>query len=181
MRALPHLGLFTALALLLPLAVGAQRDGCRSDEAKGSAVTVAGPDEPGDRLLVTGRVLDRDGTSALPGVRVRVFQTDDAGWYSDGGMDESAARLCGVFETDAEGAYRVNTILPGAYATGDGPEPHLHFDLDFPDGRTGFVTVAVPDVVDGGDPGAGDARARRRPVVRDDDGLLRVVADLWVR
>ena len=73
------------LTSLLPLLVAApspaQRDGCRDQAGTRSEIVVAPTTEPGERLRIEGFVLDEEG-KALPGVEVRVFQTDAAGWYS---------------------------------------------------------------------------------------------------
>lgn len=171
-------GLLCAAAILLTASsLSAQRAGCKGMAPEGSEIVVAGADEPGERLVVTGRALDGDG-EAHAGVRVRVFHTDAEGYYSDGGMDESAARHCGVLETAEDGSYRIETIRPGEYATG-GPRAHIHFDAELAgDGGDRFFTVSWSGVREGGDPGAGDRDASTRPLVRVDDGTLRLVYDL---
>ena len=45
-----------------------------------SSIVVAGPDEPGERLVVTGRVID--GTKLIAGASVYVFHTDVKGRYA---------------------------------------------------------------------------------------------------
>lgn len=163
------------LAALVTLAcpAAAQRGGCLDAAPSGSTLVVAPADEPGERLTITGRVHGPDG-EPLSGTRVRVFQTDAAGYYSPGGMDEANARLCGVLETAADGTYEVRTVRPGRYATG-GPAAHVHFEVTLPGGRGRMVTVHFPDdVVENGDPAAGDRAAGSRPLVRVDGGLAAV-------
>lgn len=162
--------------VLVPGPGSAQRGGCVGDEADGSEVVVAGADEPGERLVVNGRVLAADG-APIPGVRVRVFHTDDEGYYSEGGMDEANARLCGVLETGADGSYRIRTILPARYATG-GPEPHIHFVATLPDGARRSFTLQWTEAREGTDPASGERSASVRPLVQGDDGVLRLVYDL---
>lgn len=161
---------------LVPALVLAQRGGCVEDEARGSEIVVAGRDEPGERLVVSGRVLAENGTP-IPGVRVRVFHTDDAGYYSAGGMDEANARLCGVLESAEDGSYRIRTILPARYATG-GPRPHIHFAATLPDGGRRTFTLQWTEERAGADPGDGERSDSVRPLVRDADGTLRLVYDL---
>lgn len=165
------------LTSLLPLLVAApspaQRDGCRDQAGTRSEIVVAPTTEPGERLRIEGFVLDEEG-KALPGVEVRVFQTDAAGWYSRGGMDEAKARLCGVFKTADDGSYAVDTVLPGAYATGNGPAPHIHFDMRDP---RGFFTLSWT-AAKSPDPEAGDRSASVRPLVRLPSGQHVLVYDL---
>jgi catechol 1,2-dioxygenase len=143
-------------------------------------VEIASPDEPGQRLTVFGRVVAGPERTPVADARVYAFHTDAAGYYSDGGMDESDPRLCGAARTDVEGAYRFETIRPAHYATG-GPPAHVHFEVTLPDGRQGRFTLQFE-----GDPLLRGQRADEvwgtvRPQTRDPDGGHRVERDLWIR
>ena len=120
------IGSLAALAVSLP-AEAQRRGDCRGMVATGAHGVVAGADEPGERMAVAGRVVDRDG-APLAGVNILAYQTDDEGYYSPRGTNESDARLCVVIATDAEGRYSLDTIRPGAYPTGGVPA-HIHFEL----------------------------------------------------
>ena len=88
-------------------------------------VVVAGADEPGERLVVSGRVLD--GGRPVAGVSIYVFQTDADGRYSKeltGNDAELDPRLHGVIRSDANGLYEYATIRPGHY---DGNAAHVHY------------------------------------------------------
>ncbi len=90
-----------------------------------SHVVVAGADEPGERLVVSGRVLD--GGRPVAGVSVYVFQTDVDGRYAKdrtGNDAELYPRLHGAMRSDADGAYGYETIRPGHY---DGNAAHVHY------------------------------------------------------
>ena len=113
----------------LPAAAQPDRGDCGGRKPEGWSVVVAGPAEPGARLVVEGRVLAADGESPVAGATVLVFHTDAEGYYSPGGMDEGNARLCGVMRTDEEGRYRFETIRPAHYATGGGPAAHVHYEV----------------------------------------------------
>jgi protocatechuate 3,4-dioxygenase beta subunit len=73
----------------------------------------------GERIVVTGRVLDGDGR-AVPDTLVEVWQANAAGRYAHDG-DRHPAPLDPNFTgvgrclTDAEGTYRFVTVKPGAY------------------------------------------------------------------
>lgn len=90
-----------------------------------SRVVVAGADEPGERLVVSGRVLD--GGRPVAGVSIYVFQTDVEGRYSKvltGNDAELDPRLRGIMRSDAGGDYEYETIRPGHY---DGNPSHVHY------------------------------------------------------
>jgi protocatechuate 3,4-dioxygenase beta subunit/pimeloyl-ACP methyl ester carboxylesterase len=90
-----------------------------------SRVVVAGPDEPGERLVVSGRALDRG--QPVAGVSIYVFQTDVEGRYSKvltGNDAELDPRLYGIMRSDLNGAYEYETIRPGHY---DGNAAHVHY------------------------------------------------------
>lgn len=162
------------VGLLAAEAAFAQRDGCHSVRGSTSSIVVASADEPGERLLVRGRVIDRQG-KAQAGVEVRVYHTDAAGYYSRGGMEESQARLCGVFQSAADGGYDIDTILPGAYATG-GPAAHIHFQVV--GGKGEFFTLTWR--ARSGDPATGNRTTSPRPLVKTDDGVWVLEYDLVV-
>ena len=90
-----------------------------------SSIVVAGPEEPGERLVVTGRVID--GTKLIAGASVYVFHTDVKGRYAPNLPSQEAEldpRLHGAMRTDAEGRYRYETIRPGSY---DNNAAHVHY------------------------------------------------------
>ncbi len=171
------------LLLSLPLVaapLAAQRDTvCRDRQATESAIRIPDTGEPGEPLVVTGRVLRGADRAPVAGARLLVFHTDSEGYYSVGGMDEQNARLCGVLRTDDEGRYRIETIRPAHYATG-GPPAHVHFELTIPGERMRHFTLNFE-----GDPllrgrDAGETWDTVRPVA-ERDGVSWVERDLWVR
>ena len=158
-----------------------------------SSVVIAGLDEPGERLVVTGQV--RYGMMPVAGASVYVFHTDVKGLYAPdrSGLDaELDPRLHGALRTDAEGRYRYETIRPGSY----GGAAHVHytvvapgykpriFDLWFQDDpilvarrqagepqiqqsmRNSPFYKAAPDLI------------AIRPVIRDGAGIWHAVRDL---
>jgi protocatechuate 3,4-dioxygenase beta subunit len=159
-----------------------------------SRIVVAGPDEPGERLIVTGRTIH--GSTPVAGASIFVFQTDVNGIYAPGLTTPEAElypRLRGALRTDAEGRYQYETVRPGSY---DGNAAHVHsiviapgykprlFDLWFQDDpilverreagepqipqgmRTNDYFLAGPDFI------------AIRPVVRDATGTWHAVRDL---
>jgi len=176
------------LALLLPVAActqthespaGALRpapypcDGCEitheaDPDTLGWQATVAAADEPGERLVLTGRVVGPDGRTPMPEVVLYVHQTDATGRYRH---EDSRLALQGWLRTDAEGRYRVETIRPGPYPSGGMPA-HIHVYVAEP-GRAAYY---LNDFVFEGDPELTPTyRATLLP--GPDDGVLRLTRD----
>jgi len=88
-------------------------------------LAIAAPDEPGDRLIVRGRVLGSDCRTPLAGALLDVWQADARGDYH-GAVEQF--RLRGRLHTDVTGGWELTTIRPGNYRLGDGMRPaHIHF------------------------------------------------------
>jgi protocatechuate 3,4-dioxygenase, beta subunit len=91
----------------------------------------------GERIIVTGRVLDENGRP-IPNTLVEIWQANSAGRYIHV-VDQHPAPLDPNFFgggrtiTDADGRYRFLTIKPGAYPWGNHFNAwrpnHIHFSL----------------------------------------------------
>jgi protocatechuate 3,4-dioxygenase beta subunit len=113
-------------------------------------------DPLGERIIVSGRVLDEDGRP-VPHALVEVWQANAAGRYRHAG-DQHEAPLdpnftgCGRALTDPAGNYRFVTIRPGAYPWRNHANAwrpaHIHFSLF---GRS-FCTRLVTQMYFPGDP-----------------------------
>ena len=179
------LAIFIATAAAVAVPAAAQNRGdCQGKQPEGWSITIAGPEEPGRRLVVEGTVFENDGTTPVAGATVFVFHTDDQGYYSPDGMEESDARLCGLMLTDAEGRYRFETIKPAHYATG-GPPAHVHYRVwgpELPRQSFSLNFEGDPELGERGrDASANPTWASIRPAEEDEDGVLHVVRDLRLR
>ena len=131
----------------------------------------------GERIIVTGRVLDEDGRP-IRHTLVELWQANAAGRYAHA-IDRHDAPLdpnfsgCGRALTDEEGRYRFVTIKPGAYPWTNHQNAwrpaHIHFSLF----GEAFLTRLVTQMYFPGDPllpfdpvlnGIPDAAARERLV-----------------
>jgi protocatechuate 3,4-dioxygenase, beta subunit len=101
-------------------------------------LTTRGEGEPlGQRIVVTGRVLEEDGRPVRDSL-VEIWQANAAGRYRHD-VDRHDAPLDPNFDgagrclTDADGRYRFVTIKPGCYPWGNHPNAwrpaHIHFSL----------------------------------------------------
>jgi protocatechuate 3,4-dioxygenase, beta subunit len=101
-------------------------------------LTRQGEGEPlGERIVVTGRVLDEDGRP-IRGALLEIWQANAAGRYVHEG-DQHPAPLdpnftgAGRTLTDDDGRYRFVTVKPGAYPWRNHPNAwrpaHIHFSV----------------------------------------------------
>ena len=108
----------------------------------------------GQRIIVTGRVLDEQG-HPVPGTLLEIWQANAAGRYLHkrdqwpGPLDPNFLGM-GRCLTDQEGVYRFLTIRPGAYPWLNHPNAwrpaHIHFSLFGPSMRSRLVTqMYFPD------------------------------------
>jgi protocatechuate 3,4-dioxygenase beta subunit len=101
-------------------------------------LTIGHAGEPiGQRIVVTGRVLDSDGR-AVPNALVEIWQANAAGRYVHLNEQHPAPldpnfTGAGRCLTDADGRYRFVTVKPGAYPWGNHYNAwrpaHIHFSI----------------------------------------------------
>jgi protocatechuate 3,4-dioxygenase, beta subunit len=139
-------------------------------------------DEPlGERIIVTGRVLDSNGRP-VPRTLIEIWQANSAGRYAHGN-DQHPAPLdpnftgAGRTLTDENGAYRFVTIKPGAYPWlnhyNAWRPAHIHLSIF----GSAFIARLVTQMYFPGDPlfafdpiyqSIPDERARQRMVCKFD-------------
>ena len=149
-------------------------------------------DEKGDPTLVTGRVLDTDGTP-LAGANLDVWQCDAEGNYASFMPGPPEGNLRGQVTTGDDGRYEFRTVIPGPYTIPlDGPThtmaaaadwspwrpAHMHLIVSTPDLEP-LVTQLFIDTSDYLDSDVASA-VKEELVVhpeRVDDGTLRIDYD----
>ena len=99
------------------------------------------PDLPGTRLVLVGNVLQTT-CQPLAGVLLDFWQADDAGRY-----DNQGYTLRGHQFSDANGQYRLETIVPGLYP---GRTRHIHVRVQAPHTRAITTQLYFPDVSQNG-------------------------------
>jgi protocatechuate 3,4-dioxygenase beta subunit len=126
-------------------------------DAADADLTTQHPGEPlGERIIVSGRVLDEDGRP-VPQTLVEIWQANAAGRYTHK-VDQHPAPLDPNFSgagrtlTDDQGRYRFLTIKPGAYPWRNHPNAwrpaHIHFSLF----GTSFLSRLITQMYFPGDP-----------------------------
>jgi catechol 1,2-dioxygenase len=80
---------------------------------------LAGPNEPGERLIISGKVYGSDCRSHLPNTLIEIWQANQAGLYDTDKPGNFTERvdfhLRGMMLTDHQGSYEFETIMPGRY------------------------------------------------------------------
>lgn len=156
--------------------VGLPCEGCEAvfdgrPDVISSRARIAPPDEPGEPLTLTGRVIDQAGRPQA-GVIVYAYHTDRTGIYPPPGMPTGEAarrhgRLRAWAQTDSHGQYRFDTIRPGSYPGRDVPE-HIHMHVIEP----GRATYYIDDVMFRDDPKLTPQQARHLSIRRAGSGVV---------
>lgn len=131
----------------------------------------------GQRLVLSGRVLDSDGR-AVPHTLIEIWQANGAGRYvddADSGFMPLDPNFTGAgrARTDSEGRFQFRTIKPAAYPGELGSlfrPAHIHFSLFGPDLSSRLITQCYFE---------GDPLLARDPVVQsipDRRGIDRLIA-----
>lgn len=87
---------------------------------------LAGPREPGERLVVRGTVFGPDCRTPLSRTLLDVWQADARGEYH---WKDEDYRLRGQLLTDDRGEYEISTVKPAGYG---GRPAHIHFTIAAP-------------------------------------------------
>lgn len=155
-------------------------------QAQGSPmISLAPAGEPGERLIVSGRVFGPDGKTPVANASLYVYQTDKDGIYSKPVNDSRTPRLRANLRSDSEGRYEYGTIKPGSYPDTQNPA-HIHYVVK----ATGY-RERVFEIVFEDDPLVSErirANAARedsgfsiRSLSRDPQGVLRCTQDIRLK
>lgn len=136
---------------------------------------LAATSEPGERMIISGRVINLDCNEFIPETIVDVWHANAAGGY-----DNSGYNLRGYTMTNAQGFYLFETVKPGKYLNGNKFRPsHIHYKITPPgfpqlttqlyfEGDTDIPTDAAASI----DSGQFDASNRIIPLETNSDGIL---------
>ncbi|HWS86918.1 MAG TPA: hypothetical protein VN282_08130 [Pyrinomonadaceae bacterium] len=148
-----------------------------------TVLTQAG--EPGEPMIVTGRIFAADGRTPAAGVTLHVYHTDARGLYSerDGRGGPPDPRIKGSVKTDRDGRYEFRSIRPASYPGTRNPQ-HIHAKVF----GAGYAERWIPEYWFDDDPLVNDdMRARHAglgtfsPIVtvkRGPDGVSACVRDI---
>lgn len=92
-------------------------------------MNIAPKEEPGERLIITGKVYRQNGSTPFEGVLIYAYHTDNDGLYSKKGNETGAQKfhghLHGWCKTDSNGHYEIHSIRPSRYPGNTAPA-HIH-------------------------------------------------------
>lgn len=95
---------------------------------------LAGPDDQGEQIAISGSVMSSDCTAPIKGALIEVWQTDAKGKYY---YAKDEYRLRGQLRSGDKGQYLFTTIQPGRYRIMNGYRPaHIHLKISHPDYKT---------------------------------------------
>ncbi len=173
--------IFAGFAAIPFLKSKAMADSCNPTETnaegpfyrKGAPWTaqLCGADEPGDPLMVAGRVIDAETCKPIKGATVDVWQANAAGRYDNDDPkhqpDPEKFHLRGQMKTDKDGRYRFSTIIPANY--NGGPigmrAKHIHYIVSCP----GYVPVTTQCYFEGDKYNESDRLVKRSLIIGLED------------
>jgi protocatechuate 3,4-dioxygenase beta subunit len=119
-------------------------------------------DTVGIPLTLTGLVLDAS-CAPVAGAPIEFWQADGAGVYDNSGFDLRGAQV-----TDANGAYTLETVIPGIYPR---RTEHIHVKVTGPDGVVRTTQLYFPDVPQNEDDGIYDETMLVTVTEQTDDSM----------
>jgi protocatechuate 3,4-dioxygenase beta subunit len=145
----PHLPLIDVPLTLTELTgPGPAISACTPEDADLTRNAGTGGEAIGQRIIVTGRVLDEEG-APIPRTLIEIWQANAAGRYlhrNDSWPAPLDPNFLGIGRclTDEDGVYRFLTIRPGAYPWRNHPNAwrpsHIHFSLFGPTAASRLIT-----------------------------------------
>ena len=89
-------------------------------------IQLAKDSEPGESLVIYGKIIDRNSNQPISDASLFLYQTDSSGIYNASGGPDSQARIRGTIHTNEGGCFKIKTILPGDYPRQKNSR-HLHY------------------------------------------------------
>ncbi len=139
--------------------------------------------EPGDRMIISGRVFNLDCSEYIPEAIIDVWHADHSGAYDNTGFN-----LRGKTTSNDQGFYMFETIKPGKYLNGNMFRPaHIHYKITAPnyptlttqlyfEGDPDLATDAASSITSGNF----DAQHRIIPLAENNDGVLEGTWDIII-
>lgn len=139
-----------------------------------SHMRIAAENELGERIQVTGCIVDNTGKPAA-GVLLYAYHTNHTGLYEQKGNETGNGKrhgyLRGWLRTGADGCYRIDTVRPASYPGRKDPA-HIHATLTPP----GAAEYYIDNFLFAGDPKISEAM-RARAKATGDQNILSLKQD----
>jgi protocatechuate 3,4-dioxygenase beta subunit len=105
-------------------------------------LAIAGKDEPGERLSITGRLTRSEENTPYPGVLMYAYHTNKRGVYPKSGTEVGIHKWHGYLhawgKTNERGEYEIRSIRPAMYPSNSAPA-HIHLVIKEPNGKMTYV------------------------------------------
>lgn len=143
-------------------------------------IKITSENEPGEKLVISGRVFENDGKTPVADAEILVYQTDATGYYREGDK-----RIGGLIFTNPDGRYEYHTIKPAPYPGGTNPA-HVHykitgknipeqwFELQFADDKLLSKSVTDREMKKGN-------FSQIQKTIKDSDGVLKCTMDIKIK
>ena len=107
---------------------------------------IAGAEEPGRPLVLTGTVFETDGTTPAEGVLIYAYHTNSEGIYEkkgdETGNGQRHGHLRSWVRTGKDGRYQFTTIQPAPYPS-NGEPAHVHLSLTPPEQEEYYISSTI--------------------------------------
>ncbi len=147
--------------------------------------TLAAPEEPGERLVVSGYVVSRPDCSPVADAIIEVWQAAASrrDHRQPPGVQAERHLLRARLRTDLNGYYRFETVVPASYPAGGEHlrPPHIHFRISHPDYRPLTTRLYIGEAARAWDPFGAQGRIvqpERHEAARDGTPYSTVEFDL---
>ncbi len=102
---------------------------CNVPKNVGSNVTIANDIEPGDRMILSGKIFKEDGVTPDSGITLFVYQTDAGGYYHRPKEDVFHPKIFGWLRTGKDGTYEIRSIKPAPEVEVPNEPAHVHVHI----------------------------------------------------
>jgi protocatechuate 3,4-dioxygenase beta subunit len=119
----------TCIGGQVPGNVNHEKDCSDLEPGQKGFIQLAGNNEPGEALLIYGKVIDQKTNQPINDVSLFLYQTDSSGIYNASAGPDDQARIRGTVRTNESGCFKIKTILPGDYP-GQKNSRHLHYVIN---------------------------------------------------
>jgi protocatechuate 3,4-dioxygenase beta subunit len=86
-------------------------------------------DEPGEKIILSGRIFKADGVTPDSGTTLFLYQTDAGGYYHRPEENVFHPRIFGWIRTGSDGSYEIHTIKPAAEILAPSEPAHIHVHI----------------------------------------------------
>ncbi len=102
---------------------------CTVPKEISSQLWLVSKDEPGEPIILSGTVYQKDGVTPDSGITLFIYQTDAGGYYHRPKEDVFHPRIFGWLKTGKNGYYEIHTIKPAPEILVPDEPAHIHVHI----------------------------------------------------